>query len=272
MTSNENVSDEDLALMLAAQYRTLSDVPKKLTSADIFESLYFDWPCERARVVSRREREKNRYKESSLTYGEIRFDSFQEMFKVLYEYGLPETGGVFLDIGCGSGRPVFAAALIHDFNLCAGIEILDGLYEVCEEVFVTWRKTVKFQCSKKQQDTEIRFYHGDATVMSWMDADVVFANSTCFSRKLLKKLAKKTEELRPGTFFISTTYALPSPDFELLHTMKMSETWGDATVFIQRKLFPEQEDTQARREAERAEVQSILASLGGGGGAAAPVA
>lgn len=37
-------------------------------------------------------------------------------------------------------------------------------------------------------------------------------------------------------------YSLPSTEFEVLEKFKMKETWGDATVFLQRKMFP-QEDT-----------------------------
>ena len=37
---------------------------------------------------------------------------------------------MFYDVGSGSGRGVFAAAFLHDFDKCVGIEILDGLHVV----------------------------------------------------------------------------------------------------------------------------------------------
>ena len=52
---------------------------------------------------------------------------------------------------------------------------------------------------------DIRFIHGDATVIDWRDADVVFANSTCFDDALMDKLATCASNLRDGTFFITTT-------------------------------------------------------------------
>lgn len=51
----------------------------------------------------------------------------------------------------------------------------------------------------------ISLVHGDATVMEWADADVVFINSTCFEDTLLDKLARQASDLKPGTFVISVT-------------------------------------------------------------------
>ncbi len=96
----------ELAAELASEYRIIANAVKGNTPEQIFEQLYSDWSVEDARIVSRREREQYKYKEASLTYGEIQFDAFRRMFSLLYEFGLPATGGVFLDIGCGSGRPV----------------------------------------------------------------------------------------------------------------------------------------------------------------------
>jgi hypothetical protein len=39
-------------------------------------------------------------------------------------------GGIFYDVGSGSGRGVFAATLLHNFDKAEGIEILTGLHAV----------------------------------------------------------------------------------------------------------------------------------------------
>lgn len=44
--------------------------------------------------------------------------------------GLLTGGGTFMDVGTGTGRPVFAAALLHDFDRVVGIELLEGLSKV----------------------------------------------------------------------------------------------------------------------------------------------
>ena len=52
---------------------------------------------------------------------------------------------------------------------------------------------------------DIKFVHGDATVIDWSDADVVFANSTCFDDETMEKLACSASRLRVGAFFLTTT-------------------------------------------------------------------
>ena len=75
--------------------------------------------------------QSQRYASSTLVYGEIEFIPFAEILQKVKGYGgLQQSGGVFSDVGCGSGRPVFGAALFHDFDRCVGIEILEGLHKV----------------------------------------------------------------------------------------------------------------------------------------------
>lgn len=60
--------------------------------------------------------------------------------KIKYKYGKPNVGssgqngvlqargGYFFDLGSGIGKPVIAAATLHGFDVCCGIELLEGLY------------------------------------------------------------------------------------------------------------------------------------------------
>jgi hypothetical protein len=62
------------------------------------------------------------------------------MQKLKYIYGLPGVGysgprgqlqgrgGIFYDLGSGIGRPVVGAACLYPFDVCTGIEILEGLF------------------------------------------------------------------------------------------------------------------------------------------------
>lgn len=87
----------------------------------------------------------------------------------------------------------------------------------------------------QHQHTRIHFVHGDATVIKWNDADVVFINSTCFDDQLMNKMATLASELRPGSFVFTTTINLPSPDFEILEVSTMRQKWGECTMYIQRR-------------------------------------
>ena len=102
-------SDIELAVELAAEYESLSFEVEEEVEMDkygIFEELYAGFSCEDARVVSRMEREAKKYTSSSLTYGEITLPALQYIMERLYENEFPLSGGSFLDIGAGSGRPV----------------------------------------------------------------------------------------------------------------------------------------------------------------------
>lgn len=55
------------------------------------------------------------------------------------------------------------------------------------------------------RNTRIQFTHGDATVIDWLDADVVFMNSTCFEDGLFNSLEARAVDLKPGTFIITTS-------------------------------------------------------------------
>ncbi len=85
------------------------------------------------------------------------------------------------------------------------------------------------------QHTRVHFTHGDATVIKWSDADVVFMNSTCFDDPLMEKFAQLCSELRPGSFVLSTSVNIPSPDFEILEVSTLKQKWGECTLYIQRR-------------------------------------
>ena len=58
---------------------------------------------------------------------------------------------------------------------------------------------------ERKKHVVITLTHGDATVIEWSDADVVFINSTCFEDSLLEKLAAKASDLKPGSFVFTVT-------------------------------------------------------------------
>lgn len=69
---------------------------------------------------------------ASLIYGEVGFHSFGlclwgDLMKL-------KPGGVFYDLGSGTGRAVIAATYLHDFEKLVGIEILTGLTDASKEI------------------------------------------------------------------------------------------------------------------------------------------
>jgi hypothetical protein len=137
---------------------TLSPEQLKALFIEITES----FPVQVGKAISKKEREETKQFQSRLTYGEIDFDSFGNRSILLHycfdsvlalifsrikevhgkpfigESGedgmLQRRGGYFYDLGCGTGKPLVAAALLHEFDVCCGIEVLEGLYTAAVEI------------------------------------------------------------------------------------------------------------------------------------------
>lgn len=101
--------------------------------------------------MSKKERDELNLKDSTLVYGEITFDMLGTVLeKIKKVYGKPNVGasgvsgtyhirvnnlilkppsfvgiiqskgGIFYDLGSGTGKPVLAAAVYHNFDVCYG--------------------------------------------------------------------------------------------------------------------------------------------------------
>ena len=55
---------------------------------------------------------------------------------------LQRPGGIFYDLGSGTGKPCVAAAVLHNFDICYGIEILEGLYSMSLDVVASYNSRV----------------------------------------------------------------------------------------------------------------------------------
>lgn len=84
---------------------------------------------------------------------------------------------------------------------------------------------------------KISLLRADATRVDWSDADLLFANSTCFDERLMTTLATLAERMKPGAFCVTFTKVLPSGLWRVLEAETHDMTWGKATIFIQRKEF-----------------------------------
>ena len=211
---------------------------------DVFESLITDFPTTLGKKTSKAERDIEGLRGSSLIYGEVDFLSLGEAFDVVkHKYGgLQEPGGVFYDLGSvmctqGTGKGVLSAALLHSFDVCRGIEILSGLHTVSLQLKDVY--TSQFPAARAQHpdlfpsSPEIDFRHGSFLDLDWSDATFLFANSTCFDPELILAIAERPFPV--GHFAITLTKALPSYKWEELTSFRRPMSWGEATVYIQRR-------------------------------------
>ena len=210
------------------------------------EALY-DRLCEQhhihvGKTLSTRERDQKGLVASTLVYGEIKFEPFAvalQKIRQLYG-GLARRGGAFVDVGSGTGKPVFAAALLHDWDSCRGVELLAGLHGAALELLERWRgDEFQAQLTAAQRATAISFICGDARrESSWRDADCLFMNSTCYDEPLMLELAAVADHMQVGSFALTFTKRLPSAKWQVLEQEVNVMSWGSATVFIQKKIVP----------------------------------
>ena len=197
-------------------------------------SALYDRVCEpydirKGKELSTRERDAKGFVASTLVYGEIHFRPYAITFQKIRQLygGLARSGGTFVDVGSGTGKPVFAAALLHDFAECRGVEVLTGLHDASLKLLERWRSDeIQAQLSPAQRGTNVSFVLGDARRVDWSDADCIFMNSTCFDEPLMLELAAVANAMRKDSFCITFTKRLPSAKWEVLEHEVHSMTWG----------------------------------------------
>ena len=211
-------------------------------ACEAYERLCAACPYARAKAISTAERDRRALCESTTTYGEVLFEPFElALRKIRHLYGgLAAPGGRFVDVGSGCGKPVFAAALLHQWDHLLGIELLGGLHAAALELQDRWQsadfqKGLAASGKRAHGGSAIELQLGDATRVDWSSADVVFMNSTCYDERLMQALAAISDRMRPGAFAITLTKRLPSGLWKVLECQTHRMTWGSATVYIQRK-------------------------------------
>mmetsp|Transcript_2490 Transcript_2490/g.5200 ORF Transcript_2490/g.5200 Transcript_2490/m.5200 type:complete len:298 (+) Transcript_2490:2852-3745(+) len=87
--------------------------------------------------------------------------------------------------------------------------------------------------------TDVELCCANFLEFDWTDGDVVFANSTCFTDKLMASIAGAAQGMKPGSFLVTFTKGIVSDAFELVEKKRYNMSWGPATVFIHRRLTEE---------------------------------
>jgi hypothetical protein len=195
----------------------------------VLQNLYSDCSYDFARSASVKERAENDLLTDSLIYGEMEFSSIANILKFINR---DARGGKFYDIGSGSGKAVFTARVLQDFDCCIGIELLPTLHELAVSVTNAYNETWK----RKLEFGQIQFHCEDLLKYDWSDGDVVFAHNTCFEDDLLQSLFSKAKDLSPGSFLISCqSSGIDYTAFDLIKEMRQEASWGETDIFIFRR-------------------------------------
>jgi hypothetical protein len=214
-----------------------------------WDDIFKDYPTARAKKIAQAEKKAKKLHDISVVYGEVCFPSLADVFinKIRWR-----PGGIFYDLGSGTGRGIFTALLLHDFDKLCGIELLQGLHEAACEVMDGYAKKPKEldekpdklrgasesseSASGTKRDPRVKLVCCDFRDYDWSDGDVVFANSTCFDEDLMGDLTKQCELLKKGTHVITLTKDLESHHFRCVSSESYQMSWGYATVHYHVKI------------------------------------
>lgn len=241
--------EEDLSSYIFQNYR--KDEPYQPTDEEretlqrkheVFQEITSEFPVSLGKDAPRKERQERvdlEVPDSTLTYGELDFVSIGEVFQTIKKrYAVIPEGGVFYDLGSGTGKGVITGALLHPFEECRGIELLSGLHgiscQVKEKYDAKFPKAVAENPQVWSSVPKVNMILGDMFEVDWTDASFIFANSTCYSHEMMKQIAEK--EVPVGTIALSMTKEFPSNKWQVLESVRKQMSWGEGTVYIQRRV------------------------------------
>lgn len=160
----------------------------------------------------------------SLIYGEVEFDSFSEVL-------IQATNGLhrkkkFVDIGSGTCKALCIAGLISNFDELVGIEIIPGLHNISIDIVKKFQKDIYVNRINSPNFDLICGSFLDNSLYDWTDADLIFANSTCFSDDLIEKIEVISRNLKIGARLITFTSSLSSKYFKVIFKKRLIMSWG----------------------------------------------
>ena len=168
--------------------------------------------------VARKAWQQSRFRDFAFTYGEIDIISFI----AILETAQLKPGEIFYDLGSGTGKAVFTAALAFNFAACKGIELVPELYQL--------------SCQLKRRlpklNAQIELINADFLSVDFREADVIFINAACFVGEIWQTIVEKFIQLKPGTRVIVGSKQLPIPYFNLIDEKLRYMSWGEAIVRI----------------------------------------
>lgn len=163
------------------------------------------------------------------TYGEIPFVTLAAIFETLEL----KSGGVFYDLGSGTGKAVISAALLHDFEKSSGIEQLPSLHQCA--LACLQRTQMCDDLPQHFASCKVELMHSDFLLTDFFDATVIFLNATGLFGDVWDRLVARLKQLKPGAIVIITTKQLDPTQFTPIDARLRLMSWGMNRTFIYKR-------------------------------------
>lgn len=196
----------------------------------VFTKLYANTNAMR---LSLQERDEKKIRnDMTYVYGEVTFYSFASILALTR----PQPGEVFYDLGSGGGKAVFIAGLVYDFKKVCGIEKLNRLYLLCQELLEKLKTLPEWQQYFPDKTINIEFVQNDFLEQDISDGDIIFINATCFNGPLWDAIFTKLLTLKSGSRVILGTKEIHHANFERIHYGLHLMSWGLNSINIYKKV------------------------------------
>lgn len=188
----------------------------------------------------------NRNNRNNFVYGEVVLEPFYDFLSRSSEAYLPQSSSSrkYYDLGSGTGKSVFIAALTGKFSFAGGCEILECLHGVATTVVEDYREMIEPMTNamnnSNNKTTELRVDLDDIfsveRVRMWSQCEYVFCNCLTWEDEQMETLARAAEHLKERSIFVTVLLPLPSEKFEVIAEEECLFSWGgEAPLVIHRK-------------------------------------
>lgn len=195
----------------------------------IFQRLFCDVD---GHALSSAARAKLHLSSTEYVYGEI----LPETFQIILEKAHVADNELFYDLGSGVGKAVLWAALSFPFKKAVGIELIEDIHQASKAVLKNYQEQVRPLLPLEKQSQEVDFIQADFCEVDLSNADVLFIHATCFTDDTMNRLVRHLTSLKPGARVITATKHISSPAFELIHSKFYRMGWGEANIYIYKRL------------------------------------
>ncbi|PKL75649.1 MAG: hypothetical protein CVV27_14290 [Candidatus Melainabacteria bacterium HGW-Melainabacteria-1] len=151
-----------------------------------------------------------------LTYGETTYFGIRAAFKAVSV----KADDVFYDLGCGTGRNVFYANLVHGLD-AVGIDLLPS--------FVSHGKALASQFNL----SKVHFLEQNIFATDLSRATIVYITANCYDQQTMGQLVERLKDLPLGARVISTHRPIPSPRLKPIKDQLLPFSWGVDRMYYQ---------------------------------------
>jgi hypothetical protein len=160
-------------------------------------------------------------------YGEIEPKSLIALISLAQ----PDLNTVFYDLGSGTGKAVFACAMVFDIKKSCGIELFPPLQHAAHQQLEHLNSLSEYQ----QHTKKITFICDNFLNICLADATLIFVSATGLFGETWIKLNHNFEQLQSNPIIITTSKKLQSPQFKVVRTTKVQMSWGVVKAYIQER-------------------------------------